>query len=243
MLDQFNVVYCKSSVWKLLRELHLYYYKPQLRDYRRPENAEVELEQKIAATLDALRIKGIELKDCVIGFLDESSFQNYHNSARLWSCFPNVIKRVNTKKDRLNTCGFYTLNGNDVVLELSDSKVPSIKEALLQIRQANSENKAVIVILDNHTAHCCKEVLKYAHSLGICLIGLPSYSPDLNPIERIWKSIKRLISQTGFIENKERLKHIAFDAFEKLSKELSFANSWIDRFLNGHEILQAVSAN
>jgi putative transposase len=183
------------------------------------------------------------MKDCIIGFCDESSFQNFHNSARLWSCYPNVIKKVNTQKNRVNTFGFYTLKGNDLVLELPDSKAPSIKEALWQIRQANPESKAIILIWDNHTAHCCRDVIKYAYNLGICLIDLPAYSPDLNPIERIWKSIKRLISQTGFIENKERLKHIAFHAFEQFSKKLSFARSWIEQFLTDHEILQPVCAN
>ncbi|MFQ6063540.1 MAG: transposase [Methanosarcinales archaeon] len=38
------------------------------------------------------------------------------------------------------------------------------------------------------------ETIKKAKELGIYLIFLPPYSPDLNPIEYIWKSIKRMLS-------------------------------------------------
>jgi transposase len=37
-------------------------------------------------------------------------------------------------------------------------------------------------------------VREEARSLGIRLLYLPLYSPDLNPIEFIWKSIKRIAS-------------------------------------------------
>jgi transposase len=33
-----------------------------------------------------------------------------------------------------------------------------------------------------------------AKELGLYLVYLPPYSPDLNPIEFIWKSIKRVLS-------------------------------------------------
>ena len=43
-------------------------------------------------------------------------------------------------------------------------------------------------------------MIKEAERLGIELVFLPPYSPDLNPIEYIWKSIKRIIS-TMFIRH------------------------------------------
>ena len=57
-----------------------------------------------------------------------------------------------------------------------------------------------------------------------------SYSPDLNPIEFIWKSIKRVISIV-FVENVEALKKIIERTFYKLAKSLSFAKSWIEKFI------------
>jgi putative transposase len=56
------------------------------------------------------------------------------------------------------------------------------------------------------------------------------YSPDLNPIEFIWKSIKRILSISE-IENREGLMDIVKDAFFGLTPNLSVARMWIPRFL------------
>ncbi len=49
--------------------------------------------------------------------------------------------------------------------------------------------------------------MDFAEEIGIKLIYLPPYSPDLNPIEFIWKSIKKVISKT-FIVDVDHMKDI-----------------------------------
>jgi len=44
--------------------------------------------------------------------------------------------------------------------------------------------------------------MEFAKNIDIELVFLPPYSPHLNPIEYIWKSIKRIVSQT-FIQDVE----------------------------------------
>jgi putative transposase len=61
-------------------------------------------------------------------------------------------------------------------------------------RQANRSYKAVIVVLDNFKSHTSTRVRKIANRLGVTLLFISPYSPDLNPIEQIWKSIKRDVS-------------------------------------------------
>ncbi|HUV79648.1 MAG TPA: transposase [Candidatus Bathyarchaeia archaeon] len=62
------------------------------------------------------------------------------------------------------------------------------------------------------------------------LVFLPPYSPDLNPIEFIWKSIKRHISLL-FIETKEMFLDTILGVFYTLVKSLSFAADWINEYL------------
>ncbi|MFZ2071794.1 MAG: transposase [Halobacteriota archaeon] len=59
------------------------------------------------------------------------------------------------------------------------------------IRGENGENP-IVIIIDNFSSHRAGDVLKEAEKLGIYLVFLPPYSPDLNPIEFVWKSLKRL---------------------------------------------------
>ena len=56
------------------------------------------------------------------------------------------------------------------------------------------------------------------------------YSPDLNPIENVWKSVKRVISEKSPL-NVEELKEAIAKAFKKLTESISFAKSWIEKFL------------
>lgn len=47
-----------------------------------------------------------------------------------------------------------------------------------------------VLVLDNASWHKSKKSIQYAESLGIILYFLPPYSPELNPIEQLWKWIK-----------------------------------------------------
>jgi len=88
----------------------------------------------------------------------------------------------------------------------------------------------LVIILDNFRSHHATITREYADQNGINLVFLPPYSPDLNPIEFIWKSIKRIISRT-FIQNLDHMKQIILEAFQKYGCSLSFAKAWIAKFL------------
>jgi len=53
----------------------------------------------------------------------------------------------------------------------------------------------------------------------------------LNPIEFIWKSIKRVVS-TMFIINTVHMRNIIDRYFMKYSSQLSFAKAWIETILS-----------
>ncbi|RZB29498.1 MAG: hypothetical protein AEth_01133 [Candidatus Argoarchaeum ethanivorans] len=68
------------------------------------------------------------------------------------------------------------------------------------------------------------------------MVFLPPYSPDLNPIEFIWKSIKKVISRE-FIVDLNHMKEIIIDKFRKYSSQISFAKGWIEKFIDeGHKL-------
>jgi len=67
-----------------------------------------------------------------------------------------------------------------------NSKTESVCEFLGEIRLNNPE-KRIVIILDNFSSHRANATLGFAIKHGIELVFLPPYSPDLNPIEFIWK--------------------------------------------------------
>jgi transposase len=164
----------------------------------------------------------------VIGFLDETSPQTTANTQRLWSSgHPTLVK--NTTKFRANTFGFYSISGCSVLEFHEHSKKEDICEFLQSIRNMNPK-KDIVIILDNFRSHHANITREFAENNRMHLVFLPPYSPDLNPIEFIWKSIRRIISRT-FIQDIDHLKQIIVDAFGKFGCSLSFAKAWITKFL------------
>ena len=50
-----------------------------------------------------------------------------------------------------------------------------------------------IVIMDNLPAHKDKKSLRLIESIGANIHFLPPYSPDLNPIEKMWSKVKEFL--------------------------------------------------
>lgn len=167
----------------------------------------------------------------IIGFMDETSPQTTANTQRLWSYgYPTLIK--NTTKFRANTFGFYSINGCSVLEFHDHSKKEDVCEFLQTIRKMNP-GADIVIILDNFRSHHANITRQYAEMNNLKLVYLPPYSPDLNPIEYIWKSIRRIISRT-FIQDLDHLKQTILDAFKKFCCSLSFAASWIEKFLGNN---------
>lgn len=88
----------------------------------------------------------------------------------------------NSSKFKSNTIGFYAIGGESVKEFLDNSKKESIASFLETIKRANEEYKAIVVVIDNFRSHTSALVRDKAKELGIYLVFLPPYSPDLNPI-------------------------------------------------------------
>ena len=59
----------------------------------------------------------------------------------------------------------------------------------------------ITLILDNARYQKCQLVQDLAESLGIELLYLPSYSPNLNLIERLWKFVKQQCLYSKYYED------------------------------------------
>lgn len=60
---------------------------------------------------------------------------------------------------------------------------------------AGKTDQRVVVIWDGAPWHRAKLLHEKAQSLNIELIQLPGYSPDLNPIEGLWKWMREEVTQ------------------------------------------------
>ena len=59
------------------------------------------------------------------------------------------------------------------------------------VKAASRKDVAITLVMDNARYQRNSKVMAYAESLGVELLFLPSYSPNLNLIERLWKFVKK----------------------------------------------------
>jgi transposase len=62
---------------------------------------------------------------------------------------------------------------------------------------APSLNKGQVVVMDNLGAHRPKKIRELIEARGAELVFVPSYSPDLNPIEQAFSKLKNILRRLG----------------------------------------------
>lgn len=77
-----------------------------------------------------------------------------------------------------------------------------------------------------------KIVVGKAEKLGIELVFLPPYSPKYNPIEQIWKTVKREISKAHLILDLDELYWLIRDVFLGECLSGNYADAWKSDFLS-----------
>lgn len=92
------------------------------------------------------------------------------------------------------------------------------------------KEKEIVIILDNFSVHNAKLVEKASKILNIKLINLPPYSPKYNPIEQIWRSIKKRLSIL-VITNKKQLIEEFQSIYNEIIKKESYYLNWKEKFI------------
>ena len=127
----------------------------------------------------------------VLLFLDASHF--VMGSDFLGAIYGKVRRFVTTfsGRQRYNVLGAINFVTKKVTT-VTNSTYITATEICEMLRKLSVEyaGKAIHIALDNARYQKCDVVRNLAASLEIELIYIPPYSPNLNPIERLWKFVK-----------------------------------------------------
>jgi transposase len=89
------------------------------------------------------------------------------------------------------------LNGSKECLVVNGGTTSSVfREYIMQVL-APTLKPGDIVVADNLNAHKDEEARKYIEAKGAKLWFLPPYSPDFNPIEKMWSKLKEKLRSIG----------------------------------------------
>ena len=109
----------------------------------------------------------------------------------LWS-FSRIFIQAPAGRQRFNVLVALEAISHQLVSVTNDAYInaQSVCQLLEKLRNLNPD-VPITVILDNARYQKCKIVWQQAQLLKIELCYLPSYSPNLNLIERLWKFVKK----------------------------------------------------
>ena len=177
-----------------------------------PDKQQQWLEEKLQPAL-ALAQKD----EAHVLFMDAVHFVFAPFLCYLW-CFVRVFIKAPAGRQRLNVIGAVNAMTKQVHYTSNTTYVNAISiiEFLYQLA-IFYYGKPIFIVLDNAPYQHCNYVKEIAQKLGIMLLFMPPYSPNLNIIERLWKFIKKVSLQAKYFESFDLFEQNILQTFKQLN--------------------------
>lgn len=208
---EFNIEYKNEGARKLLHRLGFVYKKPHIVPSKADSSKQKEFVEKYKVLRENL------LSNEKIYFMD--GCHPTHNTICSYGWIEKGTEKEiksNTGRERINLNGVYSPNDNEViVIESETINAQSTIQLFEKIESKNQDLKKIYIICDNARYYNCNLVKEYLKSSKIELIFLPSYSPNLNLIERLWKFFKKLVLYNKYYEKFTDFKEKVLEFFRE----------------------------
>ena len=169
-------------------------------------------EKKISEELNSL-FDEVDIKEEILTFMESTKCSKN-----------NLLSKIKNKIDSLNP------NKSENIENIQKNLIVEIlKESILDEKLANE--KRIVLIADNYVVHRATLVKEACKILNIKIVLLPTNSPHLNPIEQVWKSIKKYLSHF-YLDNLEQMKKLFTEEFYRIIDNKSFYTNWLIKFFD-----------
>jgi len=225
LIDHKGIELDKSTVSRLMKKLGLSPQVPLYRSYRQNQTkVRYYLKQRYPKAVQWAKEQG-----ATIFFADESRVRADGHSGTMWAPIGETPV-VADSGDRfgINMISAVSAQGQ-MYFECFETKMESQRfiEFLKNLRQ--SAGKPTLVVVDGGSYHKSKAVKEFLKTeganLGIKLILLPPYSPELNPDEQVWNQAKRRIGKMS-INTKKALGDVVERTLSAIQSSVNLVKSF-----------------
>jgi transposase len=219
---EFGIKLSPTSVGRLLAQLGFTCQKPLYRAYQRDPEAVKKWKEQIFPQIQ----KRAKKEGATIFFQDESGVRSDFHSGKTWALRGETpIIETTGARFGLNIMGAISPKGEMNFMIIHGSvRSGEICEFLKRLMKGRDHK--VFLIWDGHPTHKSKIVKECVASFDGRLetFLLPSYSPDLNPIEQLWNHTKGNGTGRKVIHGPDQLKKCVINrlrSLQKLPKKIS----------------------
>ena len=173
-----------------------------------------------------------EAKACkhVVLFMDAAHFVLMACLSKVW-CFTRLFIASPSGRQRFNVLGAIDAVTKEIITITNETYINAESVCLLLKKvAAHYPGKLITIVLDNAKYQKCQVVTQCAAELKIELLYLPSYSPNLNLIERFWHYVRKECLYAKYYPKFDGFKQALFDCIQKAHSrhrdELETLLSW-----------------
>jgi transposase len=122
-------------------------------------------------------------------FQDEARFGRMSDPRACWAPAPHrpVVKLALVREFRYEYAAVSPWDGKLNYMAAENMNTDSMSGFLAQISQAYPD-EFVVMVLDGASSHKSKDLTV---PQNVSLVLLPPYSPELNPVEQVWNTLRR----------------------------------------------------
>jgi transposase len=198
--ERFGLVFCRETIRAALHRLKLSWKKAKkLLGRADPEHRQAFIQACIQAFIQAFieqlqgLLAGAQRDQHLLVYVDEAhipqdadlGFGWAERGQRLW-----VASRSPGLSARVSFYGLYLSNEGQVRLWPYPRANGDHTIDVLRRLRAEAPDRKLIVLWDGAPYHRANAVREAASTLGITLMPLPGYSPDLMPVEALWRWLR-----------------------------------------------------
>ena len=215
---KYGISYSVPGMNKWLHRNRFSYKKPKGHPYKSDKQQQLDFIKKYN------RIKKNIGTDETILFMDSVHPTQATKSGYGW-IRTGKTKKINTtaSRTRINLVGAIELKNlrNTQIFEYKTINAEAIVDFLGHLRRKHASARKIHLILDQSGYHRAFEVKNEAKRLGFKLHYLPPYSPNLNPIERLWKVMNEHARNNRFFKSAKDFKDSLCNFFRHTLPEIS----------------------
>lgn len=212
--EQFGIQYSASGMRDYLHRLGYEYKKPKLV----PGNPDLDAQEEFIKHYESFMQS--KPADAEVLFLD--AVHPEHNTMAAYGWIRRGEKKelkTNSGRQRLNLHGAINAETHEVtVIESPTVDKDSTLQLFEIIKQKYCYASTIYLILDNARYHYSKEVREWLQGKNIKLVFLPSYSPNLNLIERLWKFFKKKVLYNKYYKNIKKFRKSCIAFFSNIDQ-------------------------
>jgi transposase len=207
--EKYGVVYTHRSMANLLRFHDFSYKKPK----SNPKQVDPAAQRRFVKEYKKLLKKTLE--DEPILFMDSVHPTMNTKTSHGWiKKGSEKLIKTSGSRTRLNIVGTINLKDMDVKTQRYQTiNSDSIVEFFDYLKETYPGK--IHLILDQSGYHTSEKTLKEAKNRNIILHFLPPYSPNLNPIERLWKVMNEYARNNKYFKNAREFRHDVMAFFWK----------------------------